>query len=107
MLLKDKLIGKIPDACNAKELYQSFIRRKKRKSVKQSEIITHQWKNFENSNFVDIKLVITEHPEPLHNLFTSIRQAIKVGSNSSLYSDKKKIWMFLKRKKYKNKKTRA
>ena len=33
---------KIPDLRNAKEHYQSFLRKKDRKSVKQSEIITNQ-----------------------------------------------------------------
>ena len=35
-LLASKLIEKIPDPCNAKEQYQLFIRKKNRKSVKQS-----------------------------------------------------------------------
>ena len=66
---KDLLLGtnnfieKIPDPPNAKEHYQSFIRTKKRKSVKQSEIISYQPKAFENANIVDIKSVITEHPK--------------------------------------------
>ena len=46
LLLGIKLIEKIPDPCNAKEHYQSFIKKKKKKnttkSVKQSEIITYQ-----------------------------------------------------------------
>ena len=42
LLLPNKLIEKIPDPRNAKEHYQSFIRKKNRKSVKQSEIITYQ-----------------------------------------------------------------
>ena len=62
MLLANKLIEKIPHPCNAKERYQSFIRNKNTKSVKQSQIITYQPKNFENSNIVDIKS-ITEHPK--------------------------------------------
>ena len=41
LLLAIKLIGKIPDSCNAKEHYQSFLRKQNRKSVKQSEIITY------------------------------------------------------------------
>ena len=50
---------KIHDPRNAKEHYQSFIRKKNTKSVRQSEIITYQSKTFENSNIVDIKPVIT------------------------------------------------
>ena len=53
--LANKLIENIPDPCNAKEHYQSFIRNKNTKSVKQSKIITYQPKTFENANIVDIK----------------------------------------------------
>ena len=55
MLLAKKLIENIPDPCNAKEHYQSFIRNKNTKSVKQTKIITYQPKTFENANIVDIK----------------------------------------------------
>ena len=72
---------KILDPRNAKEHYQSFIRKKNTKSVKQSEIITYQPKTFENPNIVDIKSVITEHPKTSHKLSKTIRQAEKVGSN--------------------------
>ena len=51
------------------------------------EIITYQPKNFENPNIVDIKSVITESLKTLHKLSKTIRQAEKIGSNSSLYSD--------------------
>ena len=44
-LLASKLIEKTPDPRNAKEHYQSFIRKKKTKLVKQ-KIITHQPKFF-------------------------------------------------------------
>ena len=40
LLLENKLIEKIPDPHNAKERYQSFIKKKNTKSIKQSEIIT-------------------------------------------------------------------
>ena len=43
------------DPRNAKEPYQSFIRKKNTKSVKQSKIMTQQPKTFENQNIVDIK----------------------------------------------------
>ena len=59
LLLANKLVKNIPDSGNAKEYYQSFIIKKKRKSVKQSEIISYQTKTFD---IVDIKSVITEHP---------------------------------------------
>ena len=78
---------KIPDPCNAKEQYQSFIRKKNRKSVKQS-------KTFDYPNIVDIKSVITDHTETSHKLSKTIRQAEKVDSNSTLYSDTKKVKRF-------------
>ena len=42
LLLANKLIKKVPASRNAKEHYQSFIKKKIRKSVKQSEIIINQ-----------------------------------------------------------------
>ena len=61
LLHANKLIKKIPDPRNAKENYQLYIRKKNRKSGKQSEII-------ENSNIVDTKSIIKEHPKTLHKL---------------------------------------
>ena len=98
LLLANKLIEKMPDPRCAKEHYQSFIRKKNTKSVKQSKIVTCQPKTFENRNIVDIKSVITEHPKNSHNLSKTISQAEKVGSNSSLYSDTKKSENFLNEK---------
>ena len=60
LLLGNKLIEKTLDRLNAKERYQSFIRKKNTKSVKQSKIITYQSKTFENPNIADIKSVIIE-----------------------------------------------
>ena len=68
LLLPNKLIEKIPDPRNAKEHYQSFIRKKNRKSVKQSEMITYQPKTFENPSIVNIKSVIIEHPKTSYKL---------------------------------------
>ena len=82
MLLGSKLIKKIPDPRNAKDHYQL------------SKIITYQPKTFENSNIADVKLVITEHPKTSHKLSKTIRQAEKIGSNSPLYSDTKKVKIF-------------
>ena len=42
LFLANRLIEKTPDLCNAKEHYQWFLRKKNRKSVKQSEIIINQ-----------------------------------------------------------------
>ena len=50
LLLANKLIEKVPDRHNVKEHYESFLRKKSRKSVRQSEIITYQPKIFENLN---------------------------------------------------------
>ena len=72
LLLGNKLIEKIPDPCNAKEHYQSFIRKKNRKSVKQSKVIPYQPKTFENPNTVDIKSIIIEHPKTSHKLSKTI-----------------------------------
>ena len=94
LLLSNKILEKIPDPCNAKEHYQSFIKKKNRKSVKQSEIIAYQPKTFENSNIVNIKSVITEHPKTSHKLSKTMRQAEKVNSNSSFYSATKRVKVF-------------
>ena len=103
LLLANKLIGKLPDTSNFKEHYESFLRYKNRKLVKQSEILIYQAKTFFT---VYIKSVITEHPKTSYKLSKTIRQAEKVSSNSSLYSDtyKTKKWKFFEQKKYKNKK---
>ena len=80
---------KILDPRNAEE-HQSFLRKKNRKSVKQSDIITYKPKTFENPSNVDIKSVITEYSKNLHKLSKTIRKSEKLGSNSSLYSDTNK-----------------
>ena len=75
---------------------QLIIHKKKTtKLVKQSNIITYEPKTFESPNIVDIKSIIIEHPKKSYRLAKTIRQAIKVGSNSSLYSDTKKTEKFL------------
>ena len=83
LFLASKFTEKIPNSHNAKEHYQSFLWKKNRKSVKQSNVITYQPKTLENPNIVDIKSVTTERPETLHKLSKTIRQAEKVGSNSN------------------------
>ena len=64
MLLANKWIKNTPDPRNAKE-HESFLRKENRKSVKQSEIVTYQPKNFET---VDIKSDTMEHPKTSHKL---------------------------------------
>ena len=95
----------MPDPRNAKEHYQLFVRKKNTKSVKESEIITYYPKNFENPNIVDINSVITKFPKTSHKLCKTIRQAEKVGPNSSLYSNTRQSKNFLNEKKCKNNKT--
>ena len=46
LLFTTKLIEKIPDPCNAKEQYQSFIRKKNKNSVKQLKNNYLSTKNF-------------------------------------------------------------
>ena len=65
LLFAHKLIGEVPNFRNAKQHYESYLRKQNRKSVKQSVIITYQPKIFDT---VDIKSVITEHPKTSHKL---------------------------------------
>ena len=65
----------MPDPSSAREHYQSFVRKKSTKSVKQSKVITYQPKTFENLNIFHIKPVIIEHPKIFHKLSNTIRQA--------------------------------
>ena len=69
LLLANKLIEKVADPCNAKEHYQSFLRKKNRKSVIQSEITTYQQKTFDT---VDIEPVSATHPKTSHKLSKTI-----------------------------------
>ena len=93
-MLENKLIEKIPDPRNAKEHCESFLRKKNKKSVKQSEVITYQPKTFENPNIVDIKSVTTDRPKISLKLSKTIKNGEKVDSNSSSYSDKKIVKIF-------------
>ena len=72
LLLANKLIEKVLDPRNAKEHYGLFLRKKNRKSVKQSEIIFYQPKPFKNPNTGDIKSVTAEHTKPSHKLSKAI-----------------------------------
>ena len=88
----NKLIKYVADFRNAKEHYESFLRKKKRRSVKQSEVIKYQPKIFDT---VDIRSDITEHRKISRKLSKVIWQAEKVSSNNSFYSDTKKRANFL------------
>ena len=98
LLLPKKLIEKIPDPRNAKEHHQSFLRKKDWKLVKQSCVITYQPKAFENPNIVDVQSSATEHPKTSHKLSKTTGKGEKVGSNSSLYGDTKKVKNFWTKK---------
>ena len=91
-MIATKLIEKTPDPCNAKKHYQSFIRKK-------NIIIKNNYFSTKNPNIADIKSITTEHPKTLHKLSKTIKQTEKVSSNSSLYSDTKKIEIFLNEQK--------
>ena len=93
MLLANKLVEKIFDPCNAKEHYQLFIEKKNTNT----QSISHS-KTLENPNIADVKPIITEHAKTSQKLSKTIKQAKKVGSNSHLYSDTKKVENFLNKK---------
>ena len=85
--LASKLIINIPDPRNAEEYYQSFIIKKIIKSIKQSEIINYQPKTFQNPNIVDIKSVITKHPQTSGKLSKTIRKVEKVDSSEKVLNE--------------------
>ena len=95
----------MPDLHNAKEHFQSFLRKKNKKSVKQSEIITNQPNTFENRSTINKKSVITKHSETSHRLSKTLGKGKKEGFNNSLYSDTKNNWKFFEQKKYENNKS--
>ena len=64
MFLANKLIQKVPDSGYVKEHQESFLGKKNRKSVKESETIIYQPKTFDT---LDIKLVMSEHPKTYIN----------------------------------------
>ena len=84
LLLVNKLIEKVSGRCNAKQHYESHLIRKNMRSVKQSEKNTFQ-QIFDTG---DIKSVNTEYSKTSHKLSRTIKQVKRIGSCSSLYSDK-------------------
>ena len=74
-LFATKLRKKMPDPCNAKDYYQSYLRKKNSKSVKQP-------KAFENPNI--------QHPKTSHKLSKNEKFS-QVGSKSYLC---KKVQIF-------------
>ena len=57
-MFANKLMVKIPYPRNAKQHYQSFIKRKNRKSVKQLKVITDQPKTFESQMLLILKQLL-------------------------------------------------
>ena len=98
-LLATKLTRKIPDPRNAKENYQSFLRKKNTRLVKRSKIITQQPRSLESPKTISIKLVLIEHPKTSYKLSKTIRQGKKVSQgvdatknfDSPLYSETTKV----------------
>ena len=68
------------------------MKKKNKKLVKLSKVITQQLKAIENPNIVDIKSVIIEHPKTSHKLYKTMKVsqagAVK-NSNIPLYSETK------------------
>ena len=80
-LIKKKIPDpkKISDLSIKKQYYQTILKNKNKKSVKQSKIIFKQPKTLENKSIVDIKLVTIEHPKTFLKVSKSIRQAEKAS----------------------------
>ena len=57
-----KLAQKICDTSNTTEYYHCHFKKKIKKLLKQSKLITQQLKAIENSNKVGIKSFIMKHP---------------------------------------------
>ena len=62
LLLATKLAEEIANSRNAKEHYQSFIRKKDAKLVKKKELLRNQ-NLLKTQTLFESKLVITEHPK--------------------------------------------
>ena len=97
MLLANKLIEKMPDPRNAEE-HSIICKKEKHKLIKTIKNYFYQPKILENSNIVYMNIVIAEHPKISHKLSKTIRQAEKVGSNSSSYTIKSANFLNEKKK---------
>ena len=97
-----KLTEKIADPRTTKEQYQSFVRKKNAKPLKQSKMITQQTKSIANLNIIDIISVTTENLKASHELSKIKRQDKKiyqvVGADknytSPLYNERTKCEFF-------------
>ena len=65
------------------------MKKENKKLVKRSKVIVQQPKTIEDPNTVDIKSVIVTHPKTSHRLFKTVKNAQRVGADSSLYSETK------------------
>ena len=85
----------MPDPSKTKEYYESDLKKKKKKLVKQSKIINQRPKPMENPNILDCKSSIIEHPKTFNKLFKTIIQAQNTsqidGDDNPLYSETKKV----------------
>ena len=70
-MLANKFIQKIYDPHNAKEHYQSLIRKKNIKSVKQSEIIIHTQKQKQLSTKVTLTIYLNQ---PILQLYQTYKK---------------------------------
>ena len=82
-LVANKLIEKVPDP-----RYESFLRKKSRKSVKQSEVITYKPEAFDT---VDAKSDITKHPEISQKLSKTIKKGEKVIQKACKFFDQENV----------------
>ena len=82
-LVANKLIEKVPDP-----RYESFLRKKSRKSVKQSEVITYKPEAFDT---VDAKSDITKHPEISQKLSKTIKKGEKVMQKACKFFDQENV----------------
>ena len=92
------LIEQISDPHNVKEKLLIICKKLKHKIGKTIRNNYLSAKTFENPNIDDIKSVITEHPKTSQKLSNTIRQAGKVSSDSSFYSDTNKVKKFQTKK---------
>ena len=93
-MLANILIEQISDPRNVKEKLLIICKKLKHeisKTIRNNYLSTE---TFENPNIDDIKSLITEHPKTSQKLSNTIRQARKIGSDSSFYSDTNKVKKF-------------
>ena len=78
-MLANKFIQKIYDPHNAKEHYQLLIRKKKIKSVKQSEIIIHTQKQKQLSTKVTLTIYLNQSILQLYQTYKNFQEMALAG----------------------------